>query len=84
MRSISHSIAHKDGDETAISAIRAERRQLLDHPASIDTDDRAALIAVWPATLPPLPLEFTDPVAAAASAGPALVVDLRNCHLSDA
>ena len=59
--------ALKDDDPERLAAIRGERRSLLALPASIQAGDRAALVAQWPASFPPLPAWFTEP----GSVGPA-------------
>ena len=62
-------------------ALTSERQTLLDLPAKVDTDDRAALVALWPTdSLGEMPLWFSDPAAAAAIDPPttqALVVSLE-------
>jgi hypothetical protein len=64
-------------DGSDMTSLRAQRRTLLDLPASIVDGDRAALVAQWPVDFPALPLWFTDPAAAAAAdpPGPPCVVD---------
>jgi hypothetical protein len=51
-------------DSAAMAALGAERQELLDLPAKVDTDDRKALVAMWPAGLGEIPLWFADPEAA--------------------
>lgn len=53
--------AFKSGDQTGIEELRALRTKLLDFPATVKTEDRAELVAVWPKELPALPQWFIDP-----------------------
>ena len=61
-------------------ALTTERQALLELPAKVDTDDRAALVALWPSdSLGAMPQWFADPDAAAKLDPPSIktcVVDL--------
>lgn len=67
------------GDTEGAAKAAADRATILAIEGKVDTDDRAALIALWPVPiLGDLPEWFVDPVAASAAdpPGPAHVVDV--------
>lgn len=66
--------ALKDDDAEEIAALRAERRMLLDFPATVIDGDRAELVAQWPEDFAGLPEWFSDPESVE-DVGEPLVID---------